>query len=508
MKQLKLLKSIIIVTPMVSVPLLAASCGKKESDKRPATNINPIPKKLDGATLTNQGYLSYFSSNFKTVMDESAVQTAITAQSKSPDPQSRTVNITTYVNSAIEKAKEALSKTTTKFNPDEFAKIAITVAATNNVSLAKNEDNEYLLSVYPNYILNGEKSESVTFNFALDSATASTAINFTISSGFINYTSSSGGLSSNDILQVTQVNNTIFALTDKTLEVGAKQADGSYNFTQYTINSGQGGCVAMGIPTTNQDTVYVATQQFGIFAGIMQRSGRYTFNKMTTTKGTAPNFITTMSCKSDGSLLYVGTFTSGFSVLETNGATYAVENTYTDQLTSPRINQIYDQNDGAKIYLATANGVSVGTKGSTATSYSFENFKFNSGDPNWFVANIACITAQSDGTVYAGTPSGITTINSSGTTGQITKKDTNPELPSDDIISLSNNGANSIYIGTNAGLAVATKSGNIYDVNAYKTGLTGTSINNIYINRDARIIILATGSENGGVSISKNNWYN
>ena len=147
-KKVKLIKSLLISTPVIVTPLLANSCGSNQGNSSgKSTNWTPV------STNDAQYYVTILANQVQKLFATKTVQDAVTMQSSNETMHS--IDFTNYINQAITSSIDLAKKDPNK--PNDFAKenfrnIIITSTA-NNLWLTSSGDN-YIMYVYPNWKLN------------------------------------------------------------------------------------------------------------------------------------------------------------------------------------------------------------------------------------------------------------------------------------------------------------------------------------------------------------------
>lgn len=153
------------------------------------------------------------------------------------------------------------------------------------------------------------------------------------------------------------------------------------------------------------------------------------------------------SVHTDGTQVYAGSADSGVFVFDAmDGSSYDIRDTSTG-LGSNTVRDVFS--DGAKIFAATASGLSIS---SDTTGTSFTNFTTDNG----LASNFVQAVYVSVGKVYAGTSGGLTICDTDGSNCE--NRTTAQGLGSNDIRDVYVSG-NDVYAATTNGLSISTNSG-------------------------------------------------
>ena len=492
MKKYKLIKTLTLAAPVLITPLVAASCNSKNDNGSKESTLTPSGKVasyyVDALAKTLKAELNSIASDVTSTAAKASTTSA---------PQS-TLDITPQVTKAINDAKKIAVS-----NPSAIDKIVLSFKGTSNLKVEKNSENKYILTAYPGYYTNISEQQMLTTTLSLSLSsknknTQTITNTYTIANGFKMYNFPTTGTPGTYGIAQTNNGQTLYvASLGGGVEIGNRQTDGTYKWTSYT--KGLPDTLTIGDIAVSSDgnTVYAATgdqsSTGGIFIGTKQPDGTYKF-KLNKTP----------------------------SLIDVEG--------------------IYVSPDGNTIYAAGDGGASIGTKQPDGT------YKFKSTGGFGEGANNYCIHPSPDGKtlyvgglyLYAGVKNGdtytfkkITNIiayrlamsadgntiytvsdqSSDNSLTEIKKNENNYTVKTFNSPQLTGLGRSveifnndTVYIGANRGLTVATKNGNDFTFKSYNNGLDKDSsvIYGIAIANNKKSIYLSTSSY---VAISRTEWF-
>lgn len=257
--KIKLLKKLFL-TGIVSTSLMSVAltgCYK---------NIGP-----DQFYLYEMG--TALNKQFKTTQFQQIIKNLDGTFNYSPTPGWSTrnsANITSYINAAIVDAKTTAASSALKpkdYKNNIFNQITLNFKS-NVMKIVKNRQGAYILTYYPNYIL--EDTATISCILGLNGKTKTTNVNFAVSGqNVVLYADGQHGLGSNKVYGMSWLNKETMVLIDdyngtNKLVLGnvettssPGQPVGSFTFTQLALSNVTG--TLLDVATDNNNNVYLGT---------------------------------------------------------------------------------------------------------------------------------------------------------------------------------------------------------------------------------------------------------
>ena len=393
------------------------------------------------------------------------------------------------------------------------------------------------LTIYPTNILSGANSEKhINYTLKLNSSKIfgkelSGSLKFSLNAGFINYNDSTSAskLPGNVVQSIYGNTNlsTILVGSSEGLTVGTKQAGGGYAFTTTYNRSGSGkkkladNFVTSVTGTADLSTILVGEQTGGLDVGTKQADGSYDFINYTSGSGKplARNSVLRVYGNANMSEILVGEQGGGMDVGTKQGDnSYKFVNystTSTNPLNSNVIYGLSGNTDMSEILVGGLGaGLDVGTRASASDLYTFTNYNSSSPGNKKLASNVAISTyGTADlSTILVGTFGGLSVGTKQGDGSyaftNYTGGSGNP-LADNKVQSVYGNAdLSTILVGTQGGgLDVGTKDadGNYTFANYNTTnGLANNYVYSAYGNADLSTVFVGAL---GGVDITSNLWF-
>ena len=485
MNKVKLIKNLLISTPIIATPLLANSCSQKVA----FTKIN------DNATHGPNYWINALAKTLKTQLD------SISSEVASAATKNNTLDITEQINTARANAKKDVST-----QADLIDEITLTFNGTGNLKVEKNINNKDILTVYPSYINSNSKSQQMlttTLSLTVDSLKSSKKITntYNIAKSFKSYTTSLTNQVVNTIYPSND-DNKVYVGTRGGISIGTK-SDNNYTYKNYT--EGLGSQYVTSIYASNDgSTIYIGTyastdDNGGLTIGT-RTSGdeEYKFTNYQTDAGLGSNTVLSVDATSDGNTIYAGT-EGGVSIGTKSNDTYTFKN-YPMAENQIAVLSVHPINNGNTIYAGTTAGVYIGTK-QEGGAYTFKYFNLNN-------QIIKSVYASSDGNVIYGATKndGLWIWTKNGDTYKSAQFTTEQGLANNEVNSIQpvNNG-NIIYAGTyGGGISVMTKNNSTYNIKNFTGGLKSNNVYSTIASSDGNSLYVGTEK---GFAIARANWF-
>ena len=518
--KLNLLKKLLTLSPVVISPILVTACGSSDNDNK--TNvINP-----DG-----QFYLDFYQRELNAVWSTqtAAINTAANSPGHEYDlPIKLLGEVLTKVKTdgAAEFKKEFPGLD--NYDPSNFSDVTISFSIPDDSKGNLKIANDGVLSVYPATITNGVASEKhINYTLKLNSAKMASkeisgSLKFNLQAKFVAYNGSS--LPSNDVWSVfgNADMSQILVGTLKGLGVGAKQANGGYKFDNYTT-SGSGSSklkentVLCTFGDADLSTILVGENYGGVDIGAKQANGKYDFTNYGTGQGLKSSKVFGVYGNANMSTILLGQFSGGLDVgTKQAGGGYKFDNYSSGVLKSNRVYGVYGSTDMSTILVGEQNGggLDVGTRASASAPYTFTNYS-TSTSSKIGSNNVACVYGNADlSTILVGENGGGLDV---GTRDKASDPYTFTNYDDSSSSNLVSNNIASVYgtpdmstilLGENGdGLTIGTKQadGNYTFANYNSAaGLASSYIKGVYGSTDMSTILVGG---NQALDISSNLWF-
>ena len=217
--------------------------------------------------------------------------------------------------------------------------------------------------------------------------------------------------------------------------------------------------------------------------------------------GLGSNDVNAVYASSDGARIYVGTdFGISVGIKQSGNGMYTFTNIITG-LGNIRVNAIYASSDGNMIYVATREGFDIGVKQSS-NKYTFTNYSTRNGLGSNEINSV--ITSSDGSIIYVGTGNGVSVGTKPSGSDRYTFTNSTEGLGNPFVYSIYlTNNSNTIYAGTLNGVSVGTKqtSSNKYTFTNYTVSDNPVEnfVNSVYASPDGNTIY--AGTEIVGVSV-------
>ena len=523
--KLNLLKKLLILSPIVISPVLVAACG------------TTITTKLNAS---GNFYLDYYQKELNAIYKDqvAAINTAANSNKHQYNLQSGIIDkvLTKVKTDGASEFKKELPNLS-DYNVKIFDDIKITFSIPKDSSGNLKLDNN-VLTVYPANVINTSSEKQIDYSLTLNNAKAkATVINsnlkLDLKPGFDNYndTSSVSKLISNKVFCVygNASMSTLLVGTAVGLDVGKRQANGSYKFDTYTTSGPANKTLNNEVVnsvwgSTDMKTILVGEEGGGLDVGTKQKDGSYDFvNYSDTTSGSKLSSwkVWIVYGNNDLSRILVGTGRSGLDVGTRKQPSdpyaftyYSTSSSGNKKLSGDLIHALYAKPDMTTILVGTRdNGLDVGTD--TNGVYWFKDFTTSSSGKQELASNrVYDVYGTTDlSTILVGeNGGGLDVGQQNGATYDFTNYSTSSsgeeKLNNNEIWAVSGNAdLSTILVGEDGGgLDVGTKQADgKYNFTNYTSQLGGKNIVDIHATTDLSTILL--GEDVGGLDISSNLWF-
>ena len=531
--KINLLKKLLCLSPVVISPILVTACGNSDGgDKIDALKLKTATLIQDPNKVVAPGkfYLDFYQRELDAIWatKTAAINAAATnvAANHQYDLQLRVLSevLTKVKTDGAAEFKKEFPKLD-DYNADIFDDITVSFTIPDDSKGNLKIDNDNKLTIYPASILSGATSEKhINYTLKLTSSQVSAkdlsgSLKFDLNAGFIDYnTGSADGkkLTSNIVQGVygnANLSEILVAENGGGLDVGAKQADGTYNFTNYKTGQGLAFDNAFSVyGSTDMSTILVGTEGGGLSVGTRAKaSDSYTFKNYTTSSSgkekLASDSIYGVFGNTDMSKILVGTYEAGIDLgtRQPDGSYNFTNYNSSSGLAGDKVTKVYGTADLSTILVTgQALGLDVGTKQSD-DSYTFD--KYNSGDglandDAFGLYGNADLSTILVGTLGAGLSVGTKQADKSY---QFTTYNSSNGLTNNIVLSAYGSADMSTILvgGAGGGLDVGTKQPDgKYTFANYKIaqGLTSDDVYSVYGNADLSTILV--GQPGGGLDIS------
>ena len=539
--KLNLLKKLLTLSPVVISPILVTACGSSDNGGE-KTDITKV-------TAPGKFYLDFYQRELNAIWATKTAEINAAASDTAANHQyDLGINL---VDAVLPKVKADGAAEFKKefpkldnYDASLFDNITVSFAIPNdskgNLKLADNS----ILSIYPASVVSGKASEKhIDYTLKLNSSKAigkelSGSLKFNLQAGFVNYDdSTSSPLANNTVLSVYGNSNlsTILIGTLKGgLDVGTRQADGSYTFSTYNSSSSGKEKLAnndvYGVyGNDSMSTIFIGEYGGGLDVGTKQADGSYNFKNYKKAQGLVNDYIFSIYGTPDLSTILVGTYLGGLDVGTKQGdGTYKFVNYNKDSAGSSALadNSIlssYGNADLSTILLGTYGGLNVGTR-QAGGDYTFDKYNTSSSGSEKLASNavysvygstdLSTILVGENGVLDGGLDVGTKQAN-----GRYTFVDYNKDsagssaLSEDDVNTVyGNTDLSTILVGeVEGGLDVGTKQGDgtykfdNYNKDSATGALSNATAKAIYGTADLSTILV--GTYLGGLDISSNLWF-
>ena len=538
--KLNLLKKLLTLTPVVISPILVTACGSSDNDK---TDINKD-------TAPGKFYLDFYQRELNAVWaTKTAAINAAASDTAANHQYDLGINL---VDAVLPKVKtDGASEFKREFpkldNYDSslFDDITVSFSIPDDSKGNLKVDNDGKLTIYPASVVSGSASEKhIDYTLKLNSSKIVSkeiigSLKFNLKAGFVNYDdSTSSPLANNTVLSVygnSNLSTILIGTLKRGLDVGTRQAGGSYTFSTY--NSSSSGKkkltdddVAAVYGNADLSTILVGEYGGGMDVGTRQNDGSYNFKNYKTAQGLANDYVISVNGSANLSTILVGTDEGGLDVGTKQGdGTYKFVNynkgsAGSSALADNSILSSYGNADLSTILLATYGGLNVGTK-QAGGGYTFDKYDTSSSGSEKLASNaVYSVYGSTDlSTILVGEYGALDGGLDVGTNkqGDGTYKFVNYNKDSAGSSALSgiyvedvygNADLSTILVGDyNAGLDVGTRQADgsytfvNYNKDSGNGALSFNSVKTIYGTTDLSTILV--GTYGGGIDISSNLWF-
>ena len=493
MKKINIFKSLFLITPVLTTPLIAAGCNQNNKKETAA-----------------QFYVKTFTAAWQSQYNLVAPLWGDVALLNSNE-----LNLTEFINDVIKTADNdaKTSKDIPKnYNVQEFRNITISSEKNPYINISKAANNQYILKVYPRFILDDPSAKTAlkvkfSLNIAQNNRYSTTISNdIFIPERFKIFNTENSDLLNDNVASIYVSNQKAFIGGEGGISVATPQTNGSYEINSYTSSDNSG------LTANNINTIYADKNEnifatgsneakiplLGIEIGTKNQAGKYTFtfnDNGLAAAGAFPNDVIT----DDSGTIFTAT-NEGVGIATKSSSGYNAFNVTKANLSSKDVKAIDVSRNGNTVYIATSVGIDIGT--ASGNTYTFKNL--------WTPAEATKITkindlqATSDGSIYAATNQGLWFSKKNGSTygsfSQIGLADTNVN----DVRFAADNSI--VYAATDNGLYIGTKTSTNYSFKEYRNN---DKVTDVYVSSDQSIIYIGiTNPIIGGFAISKKNWFN
>ena len=514
MKKVSLLKKILCFSPVVISPIImAASCNSDNS-------------------VVDNFYLSYFGQELKSTWskNEAAINAIATSATHSYNLNENILIPTLAACKATgaEAFNQAFSGNNS-YDADTFNNVSsvftISSAGSSNLRILNN-----ILTVYPKSILASDADYTINFTLTLKNKNIKGEVKINVAPGFLKY-NLRNKLHSNYVRAVygsKDMSEILVGEWNEGLEIGNRQKDGSYDFTEYgseylsdtRINSVYG--------NADLSTILVGTYSGGLYVGNKESDGKYQFTNynMSSSSPLISNDIYGLRANADFSKIILSTSVLGDSErsgvcvgTKQSGGEYTFKNYTADD--SALIGGSYysliasSDNDLSTILVSTSDeGIQIGKLDSVSGGYSFSTLQ--DGLKSKQVVSLSATNNLA--TILVGENGGGLDVGTRQADGTYNFDNYSTPVLADNEVSSSatNQDASKILVGLNNGLDVGTKQADgKYTFVKYGKGSTpgiqGSTVQELYANSDLSNIIIPSNSGNasgpGGIDISTITWF-
>ena len=534
--KLNLLKKLLCLSPVVISPILVTACGSSDNGDE-KTDITKV-------TAPGKFYLDFYQRELNAIWATKTAAINAAANDVAANHQyDLGINL---VDAVLPKVKtDGASEFKREFpkldNYDSSVFDDITVSfsipddSKGNLKLADNG----MLSIYPTSVVSGSASEKhIDYTLKLNSSKIVSketigSLKFNLKAGFVNYSSSSADskkLANNKVSVVygnADMSNILVGCYGGGLDVGAKQVNGEYNFTNYSTSS------SSKLATNNVSSAYgnaeLSTILVGEFGGGLSVGARtsasdsYTFTNYAGGAGKplADALVNSVYGNADLSEILVGEYGGGLDV----GTRTSAGDSYTftnyaggagKPLANALVNSVYGNTDLSEIFVGETNGgLDVGTRQADG-NYTFNNYSISSANP---LANnvVNGVYGNADmSTILVGEDGGGLDIGTkqNDKSYKFTNYNASKGLVTDFVTSVyGNTDLSTILVGERGGgLDIGTKQGdgNYTFVNYNSSLPDGEKLakDNVYsVYGSADLSTILVGELGGGLDISSNLWF-
>ena len=529
--KLNLLKKLLTLSPVVISPILVTACGSSNNGGKTAINNDTVPGKfyLDFYQRELNAVWATKTADINAAADDVAANHQYDLGINLVDgilPKMK-------ADGAAEFKREF--PTLDNYDADIFDDITVSFSipddSKGNLKLADNG----VLSIYPASIISGQVSEKhIDYTLKLTSSKVaakdlSGSLKFNLQAGFVNYDTGSG-LISNDVRTVygNADMSTILVGADKGgLDVGTRaKASDPYTFKNYSTSSAGSKKIASDVVISvcgnaNMSEILVGEIGGGLDVGTKQADGSYAFQNYKTGQGLANNSVASVFGNADLSTIFLGEQGGGLDIGSKQGdGSYTFVN-YDTSSASPLaddvVGSVYGNADLSTIFLGEqGGGLDIGSKQGDG-SYNFTNYNTAKGLASNNVydvfgsSNMATILV---GNYDKGLDVGTKQADESYTFVNYNKDSVGSgTLGSDYIESIYGSAdLSTILVGEGGGgLDVGTraKASDPYTFTNYNTSsdskLSSDNIGSVYGTADLSTILI--GTYVGGMDISSNLWF-
>ena len=537
--KLNLLKKLLTLTPVVISPILVTACGSSDNDK---TDINK-----DNAP--GKFYLDFYQRELNAIWATKTAAINAAANDVAANHQyDLGINLVDAVlpkvktDGAVEFKKEFPKLD--NYDSSLFDNITVSFSIPDDSKGNLKVDDNGMLSIYPTNILSGSASEKhIDYTLKLNSSKVigkelSGSLKFNLQARFINYDdSTSSPLANNTVLSVygnSNLSTILIGTLEGGLDVGTRQAGGSYTFSTYNSSSSGKKKLASNVVTSiygNADlsTILLGEYGSGIDVGTRQNDGSYNFKNYKNAQGLANDFVFSVYGNADLGTILLGEYGGGLDVGTKQGdGTYKFVNYNEDSagssaLITNYVNAVHGNTDLSKILVGEKNGLDVGTR-QAGGNYTFDKYDTSSSgseklasDTVYSVygsADMSTILVGENGVLDGGLDVGTKQAN-----GRYNFVDYNENSAGSSALSgtdvenvYGNADLSTILVGEGGeGLDVGTRQGDgtykfdNYNKDSVNGALSFNSVKTIYGSADLSTILV--GTYGGGLDISSNLWF-
>ena len=254
--KINLLKKLLCLSPVIISPILVTACGSSDGggggDKIDALKLKTATLIKDPSKVVAPGkfYLDFYQRELNAVWatKTAAINAAATnvAANHQYDMQLQVLSeVLTKVKTDGAAEFKKVFPTLDDYNADIFDDITVSFTIPDDSKGNLKIADDGVLSVYPTSIVSGAASEKqINYTLKLTSSKVSAkdlsgSLKFDLNTGFINYSNTWGDDLITDVYGGGNNMSTILVGSfESGLDVGAKQADGSYNFKNYKTGQG------------------------------------------------------------------------------------------------------------------------------------------------------------------------------------------------------------------------------------------------------------------------------
>ena len=524
-------------------PILVTACGSStDGDKINALKLKTAAKEISKVAAPGKFYLDFYQRELNAVW-----------ATKTADINAAAANIS--ANHQYDLQLQVLSEVLTKvkadgasqfkkefptlddYNANIFDDIAVSFTIPDDSKGNLKVDNDGKLTIYPASIINGATSEKhISYTLKLNSPEASAkdlsgSLKFDLQARFSGY-NTGNGLAGNNLYGVygnADMSTILAGIYTTGLDVGTKQAGGSYAFDHYNNSNGLASDNVYKVYGSNDmSTILVGEVGGGLDVGKRAKaSDPYTFTnyKSSSSKLSSDN-VAAVYGNANMSTIFVGTFSNGLDVGTISKAddpytfvNYSSSDPAGKKLANNEVRAMYGNADLSTIFVGEdGGGLDVGTRASASDSYNFKNYstKSSSGEEKLANDDVQGVYANADmSTILVGENGGGLDIGTRDKasdpytfTNYSTKSSGKEKLAKDEVSSVYGNPDMSIIlVGLAGGLDVGVKQADgKYNFTLYNQdqGILGSSVNTISSNADLSTILISTDN---GLSISSNLWF-